>query len=64
MKTILITGLAALGIALAPTATADEDCYTQTSYNGDTRITCYTGYPSYETIITVCDERSCKTRSN
>ena len=54
----------ALGAGLAPMAHADGiDCYTQTTYNGGTRTTCYTGYPDYRRIITECDGNGhCVTR--
>ena len=60
MKRLLIGTVAALAIGLtgAPAqagASPTTDCYTQDTYSGGTRTTCYTGYPDYRRIITECD---------
>ena len=67
MKKILIgtaVGAALFGGSLAgpaPIAHANVDCYTQTTYNGGTRTTCYSGFPDYRTTVTTCDATHCVT---
>jgi hypothetical protein len=66
MKKLIVGGLAALalGLVLAPAAQADVDCYTQTTYDGNTRTTCYSGYPDYHRTVIDCDATHCVTRGD
>lgn len=58
---LLGTLLASILISAAPAAHANVDCYTQTTYNGGTRTTCYSGFPDYRTTVTTCDATHCVT---
>jgi hypothetical protein len=60
----IMAGAAGTALLNSGTAKADVDCYTQTTYNGGTRTTCYYGYPDYYRTVTDCDANHCTTRGN
>jgi hypothetical protein len=57
-----IAGIAGSALLNPAPAHADGvDCYTQDTYNGGTRTTCYYGYPDHQRSITECDATHCRT---
>ena len=65
MRCLLIgAAVLAVGLGVAPVASANDiDCYTQDTYGGGTRTTCYYGFPSYDRTIETCDtDGHCTTR--